>query len=614
MKAVGRWIGFGLIGLVLAAAALVLFAPVGGFKAPLEARVSAASGSSFRIEGPISLTFTPELALDLGPVTLGGADGAPLLTARRAVLAVAFFPLLGGEAQPTALTLEGADIVLNAVAPKDGPPPVSPFDALAFGDLRLVDSRIHAGDLVIAAADLRLRWPQKGETVRITGDIGFRDQVFTVEALVERREALMRGGRTPLRVEFDGALAHGSLDGSADFGRLGFEGGVSLSAPSTRTLAGFLGAAIPGDRAFGELSLSAAAKAEPGKLVLRDAKFALGEMTGAGTLTVGLNGDRPDVFGRVAVDRFTLSDFLAFTPLEGGAGWRDLAFDLSGLAGFDADLTVKARSADLAGLAVQNLGFTLSGRAGGFRLRIESALAYAAMFNAELTVEDPAGTPRFGLTLAADGMDMQALAAAAFEASGLSGRANLKLDLTANGATRRALIASLWGSADIVLIDGALDGIDPAEIARTAAEADGPKGVGGEAAVAFRRLSAAFRVQAGHALTDTLRLVTRHLRLDAAGDFDLPARRLTLKATPAFTADAEGRRDPADEGRLAIPFVVSGAWGAVAAAPDWDGLIAALQAGKVAPEDIELLPEPARSQFKARLAGENAAPPPAAEP
>ncbi len=619
MKRIWKGLGFAAIGLGIAIAGGMLFAPVGGFKAPIEARVSAITGHAFEIQGPISLTFAPELALDLGPVTLGAGRSeaaAPLVTARRAVLAVDFFPLLGGEARATALTLEGAEIVLaggdgpRGFTQAEGAAPVSPFGALAFGDLRLVDSRIHIGEIVIAAADLRLRWPQQGETVRITGDVGFRDQIFTVEALIENREALLRGGRSPLRVEFEGALAEGSLDGSADFGAPGFEGGVSVSAPSTRALAAFLGAAIPGDRAFGELSLSAAAKAEAGKLMLRDAKFALGEMTGAGTLTVALNGGRPDFFGRVAVDRFDLSDFLSFTPLDGGEGWRDAAFDLSGLAGFDADLTVKARTADLAGLAVQNLGFTLSGRAGSFRLRIDSALAYAAMFNAELTVEGVAGTPKLGLTLAADGIDMQALAAAAFEATGLSGRANLKLDLTADGATRRALIASLWGSADVVLIDGALDGIDPAALARTAADADGPKGLGGDAAVAFRRLSASFRLQAGRAITDTLRLVTRNLRLDAGGEIDLAARRLMLRAVPGFTADADGRRDPADEGRLAMPFALSGAWGAVAAAPDWDALMAALKSGKVTLEGIELLSEPARSAFKARLAREQAAPSP----
>ncbi len=605
MKRFWKIVVFTAPGLGLLAAALVLFAPVSGFKGPMEARVTAATGHAFHIEGPVSLTFTPELALDLGAITLGagqGPDAAPLVAARRAVVAVAFFPLLQGEAQPTSMTLQGADILIPGdgsawrFKTADGDVPFSPFDAFAIGDLRLIDSRLTIGGVVIAADDLRLRWPRDGQSLSISGEIGFREKRFTVDTVIERRDALVQGGRVPLRIEFSSDLAEGSLDGIADLAMPGFEGGISVSAPSTRAFAAFLGAAIPGDRAFGELSLSAAVKAEPGFMRLREARFALGGMTGAGLLTVSLKAGRPDFTGEVSVDRFVLGDYVSFTPLESADGWQDTAFDLSGLTGFDADIRLKARSADLAGLAVQNLAFTLTGRAGGYRLHIDQALAYAAMLNATLNIEMASGTPKLGLTLSAEGIDAQSAFAAAFAAEGLTGRANVKLDVTANGATRRALIQSLWGSADVVLIDGGLDGIDPAEIARTAADEGGPKGIGG--AVAFKRLSGAFDLRAGTAHSTSLRLVTNFMKLDAAGSFDLPNRELALKAFPQFTGDVAGNRDPANEGRLAVPFTLSGPWAAPAASPDWDALYAALQSGRIALEAIELLPEPARTRFK----------------
>ncbi|MFT3809565.1 MAG: AsmA family protein [Micropepsaceae bacterium] len=614
--------GFTALGLAVAAGALVLFAPVSGFKGPIEARVTAATGHAFHIEGPVSLTFTPELALDLGAITLGagqGPDAAPLVTARRAVVAVAFLPLLQGEAQPTSMTLEGADILIPGdgaawrFKTENGEAPFSPFDAFAIGDLRLIDSRLTVGGVVIAAADVRLRWPRDGQSLSISGDIGFRERRFAIDTVIERRDALVQGGRVPLRVEFSSDLAEGSLDGIADIATLGFEGGVSVSAPSTRAFAAFLGAAIPGDRAFGELSLSAAVKASPGILRLREGRFALGGMTGAGNLSVSLQNTRPDFTGEVSVDRFVLGDYVSFTPLESGVGWQDTAFDLSGLTGFDADIRLKARSADLAGLAIQNLAFTLTGRAGGYRLQIDQALAYAAMLNATLNIEMGSGVPKLGLTLSAEGIDAQSAFAAAFAGEGLTGRANVKLDLTATGTTRLDLIRSLWGSVNLVLIDGGLDGIDPAELARTAADETGPAGIGGDAAVAFKRLSGAFDLRAGVAHSTSLRLVTNHMKLDAAGSFDLPNRTLDIHAMPQFTGDVVGVRDPANEGRLAVPFALSGGWAAPSAAPDWDMLYAALQSGRVALEAIELLPEPARTRFRDYVAkgGPN---PPAASP
>jgi len=620
MKSVWKWIGAAAILLGITAVALVFFAPVGGFKAPLEAQVSAATGRAFHIEGPIRLTFTPELALDLGPVTLGAgqaADGAPLITAKRAVVAIAFLPLLSGEVRATGLTLEDADIEFAADGEgwsftlASGAAMTSPFDALGSGSVRLLGSRVHIGDTLLEARDLNLRWPQDGEALSASGEIGFREQVFDIETVIERRDALVSGGRVPLRIEFESDLAHGSLDGVADLEKASFEGGISFSAASTRDVAAFLGAAIPGDRAFGELSLSAAIRALPDEVLLRDVKFALGERTGSGTLVVRLNGNRPSFSGSLSFDRFVLGNWLGFTALPDKDGWHDVAFDFAGLAGFDADLTLKARSADLAGLEMQNLGVSLTVGGGRLWARIDSALAYAAILQGIFTVESAGGTPSLSLTLSGEGFDSQALLGAAFGSQGLTGRANLTLDLTAKGATRTSLIDSLSGSAGLVLIDGGLDGIDPALLARTAADEAGPQGVGDGTAVAFKRLSGNFAIQNGRARSSTLRLVGNYIRIDAAGAFDLAARSIAMRVMPAFTAEPDGSRDPENEGRIAIPYAIAGPWGAATASADWPALMAALKSGKVALDAIELLPEPRRTWFKEMIAGGGVPPWPA---
>lgn len=607
MNRIWKLLGLGAILIAAGGVALVFFAPVGGFKAPLEAEVSAATGRAFRIEGPLRLAFTPELALDLGPVALGpgeGGDGAPMMTAKRALLAVAFMPLLSGEARATGLTLEGAEIVFT---PGDTTL-AAPFDAFGAGSLRLRDSHIRVGAAVIEARDVQLRWPREGGALSISGDVGYRGQIFEIETVIENREALMAGGRVPLRIEFDSDLAHGSLDGIADFKTAAFEGGVSISAPSTRDIAAFFGAAIPGARQFGELSLSAALRASPETLHLRDLKFALGERTGSGNLAIALTGSRPAFNGALTVDRIILGNWLGFAALPESGGWSDVGFDLSGLAGFDADLTLKARSADLAGLEMQNLDVTFSVGGGRFWARIDSALAYAAILHGTLTAALDGGVPKVGMTLSGEGFDAQALFGAAFGGDSLTGRANLTADLTASGATRKALIDTLTGKINMVLIDGAIDGIDPARLARTAADESGPQGLGEGAAFSFKRLSGTFDVQNGRARSSTLRLVGNFIRVDAAGAFDLPARTLAIRAMPLFRPDVDGARDPDNERRFAVPFAVAGPWGAPVASADWPALAEALKAGKVAPEAIELLPEPKRSWFKNLLATGEAPP------
>lgn len=606
MKRIWKWLGLGAIALGLAAGALVLFAPVGGFKAPLEAAVTAATGRTFQISGPLSLALAPELALDLGPVTLSAGKGeeTPLIEANQAVLGVSFLPLLSGEARPTSLTLRGAKIVFTAdgarwrFEPAAGEPPLSPFDAIAFGDLRLIDSQIVFGEVAVEARDVRLRWPHRGQSLSISGDVGFRGAVFALEAVIERRDALMQGGRVPLRIDFKSDLAEGSLDGIADLGKALFEGGVSVSAPSTRALAAFLGVALPGERVFGELSLSASLRARPGDIQLSDARFALGDITGGGTIAVKVEGDRPAINGAVSVDRLDLADWFGFAERPESGGWRDAGFDLAALAAFDAEMTVRARAADLIGLQVQTLNLTFTVRAGRLWARIDNAIAYAGTIRGTVTAQSGGVAPAFTVALTAEGFDAQSAFAAAFDGSGLTGRGDAKLDITAAGATRTALIASLAGRVDLAVIDGTLDGVDPALVARTAADEGGPQGVGPELGVSFKRLSGRFDIQNGRARSSDLRLVTNHLKLSAAGAFDMPARMLAIRARPAFAADVDGSRDPADEGRLAMPFAVTGAWGAPKAQPDWPALVAALDAGEIADADLDRLPEQKRAWIR----------------
>ncbi|BCW90399.1 hypothetical protein sos41_35680 [Alphaproteobacteria bacterium SO-S41] len=565
--------GLAVLALALAGGALVLFAPVDRLREPIEIAVREATGRSFHIHGPVRLTFASGIGLDLGAVTLAdvpGAASATMATASNAVLQVAFLPLLSGSVEPIALTLDGADIHLtrdetgraNWAFPQAGKAG-DPFDALGFGDVRLINSRIviDAGEegsgRELNFVDARLRWPSGAPTLSLSGTIAFRSERFEVDGLIETPHALFQGGVVPLRVAFSSGLAEGSLDGDADLAADSFEGGVNLSAPSARRLASFFGALIPGERGFGEMSLAAAIVATHGEAHLRNIKFTLDDMTGGGDLGIKLTGARLSFAGALSVDSFDLATYLSAPPASGGVGWSDAPLDLSGLRDIDANLALRVSSAALAGLKASNVTGTLALGDGTLTADIATATLYGGLGRARLAIDLASFAPGYQLALTLTNFDAQSFFADAVGSAALMGQASLTLDLKGEGTTRREVVAGLDGKLQLELANGALDGVDLTAIARSVGMPGALNGATADDATTLTTLSAAFTVADGMARTTALKLTTHAMTLAARGTIGLAARALRLRFAPAGAG---------------VPFSVTGPWAAPTYLADWAGL------------------------------------------
>ena len=88
----------GIIGIVvIAAVALLLFFDPNDFRDEISAEVKKATGRDLVIEGDLSLSLFPWIAVDIGKTTLGNAAGfgdKPFLSFDQARLSVKLMPLL----------------------------------------------------------------------------------------------------------------------------------------------------------------------------------------------------------------------------------------------------------------------------------------------------------------------------------------------------------------------------------------------------------------------------------------------------------------------------------------------------------------------------------------
>lgn len=580
-------LGIAVLILALLAAAAILFAPVERLRRPIEMAVREATGRAFHIHGPIQITLSAGIAIDLGAVTLAdapGSDSAAMVTASRAILDVEFLPLLSGDIRPTGIVLDGAEIRLTHDAEGhanwtfDGA--ADPLALMPFGDLRLIGSRVLVagpdgpeGELDFV--DARLRWPAGAKVLTANGEIAFRSERFDIEALIERPAALFAGGATPLRLAFRSSLAEGDLDGTADLARSVFEGGITITAPSARRLASFFGGVLPGDRGFGPMSFAASVHAMPGEAHVRDAKFSLDDTIGGGDFGIRLAGTRLSFAGALSFDSFDLDSYLTPLPPGAGADWSDAPLDISGLADFDASLGIKVRSATLAGLRLADANATLDIRGGEAALNVGSTSLYAGFGRGRFTASVNGPKPAFTLTLSLTDFDAQSFFAAALATTALGGRAALTADLAATGATRREIVASLGGAARLELTGGALGGVDLEALARSLAGTGAPEGIAADDGTTIQSLVATFSAQNGMAtLGEESMLAGPNLAWSVRGTFGLAARALRLALAPAKGAP------------FSMPFTASGPWDAPLYRPDYKALAALIAGGAASLADL----------------------------
>lgn len=234
---------------------------------------------------------------------------------------------------------------------------------------------------------------------------------------------------------------------------------------------------------------------------------------------------------------------------EPPAGDRDAppldALALPGLAGIDSSGTIRIGTLGVAGLRASNVSAAVSTG----QNRIDVTRLSAAIFRGSLEAsaslaEAGRHAARMELRGVDAGMVLRALAARDL----IEGRGNLGFDVTARGRTLAALERSLDGSAALALRDGAIKGIDLADVlARVRTLVGAARGgaivqpANRERVTAFSSLDARFVIRDGVARNDDLDLRSPLLRVRGAGEIDLVRERIDYLARVSVADTLSGR-------------------------------------------------------------------------
>ncbi|UEM22636.1 AsmA family protein [Skermanella mucosa] len=666
-------IGLALVAVVLVAVvvAVPFLVPVEQYKGRIEAEVAQRTGREFRIQGPMSLSLLPTLAIELNDVSFAGPPGArtpEMVRLGQLELELKPWPLLRGEVQVDTLVLREPRIALEVDAQgrpnwvldqspaADQPAPAGPGDGqeqtagvpdIRLGEVELVDGRVSYFDARTQAlhevtdVDVTLMAPDLARPADLKGRLVYRERPVTVETRIEQPRALIETGASGLTAAVNGDLLSIRFDGALERAAAGpgATGTLDLRAPELRQLATWVTGTDPGDLPVQSASVAGGLAANADRIALTGGTYKAGDMEATGNVAVALAGARPKIEGVLNVARLNLDRYLnqprtagSAAPAQptpaapaaapgpapspaGDAGWSTRPIDFSALRTVDADLKVA-----LAGLTVKGVDVGASDMAmtldGG---RLRTVLGETALFDGtvsgQVNADASAAVPALALDLRINGVQAEPVLTRFADFNRLAGTARAVASLRTTGASERAMVEGLNGQGSVTFTDGAIKGINLAAMVRNAAAAFQGQPVGNEPQQTdFAELGGNFTIQNGVVRNDDLRLLAPLLRLEGRGTVALPSKTIDYRLQPRLVSTIEGQGGTRDVTGIAVPVLVRGSLTDPSFAPDLAGLAEeALRNPEAIREQIEGLkgkkPEEAvRGLIEGLTGGQNAAP------
>lgn len=265
--------------------------------------------------------------------------------------------------------------------------------------------------------------------------------------------------------------------------------------------------------------------------------------------------------------------------------------DLSILQNLHANGSVRIGTLKAANIRASNLRMDMRAAGGTLDIGPFSASLYGGSVAGAMSVT--AGTPaRVALRQNFTGIHIGPLLKDAIEKNWLEGKGNVRLDVVASGTTASQFKQALHGSASLELRDGALHGINVAQVIRNAkARIDAIKsneapqsGTGSSAEKTdFSEMSGGFKITNGIAHNEDLNIKSPLIRIGGAGDVDIGKGMLDYLARTTVVTSLQGQGGPELQALkgLTIPVRLSGPFDAISWRIDFAGIAEELARKKI---------------------------------
>lgn len=282
---------------------------------------------------------------------------------------------------------------------------------------------------------------------------------------------------------------------------------------------------------------------------------------------------------KVDLDFQRLAMPLAKSP-EGTAGqpWSNAPINVSGLNYVDAQVRISANEALIGDARIAPLALDAKLAGGVLKAGTSNLGAYGGQVSGEVILDATSGAPSFAMHSDLVGVRALPLLQGLAEFDRIDGKLQAKLALRSAGNSQRALMANMQGTAFVNFQDGAIRGINVAQMIRSLTTGmlsgwQANQDPGQEQSTDLSQLSASFRIDKGQAVTTDLNLIGPLVRVTGAGTIALDTKMMGFRVEPKLVMTTEGQGRTSEPVGFGIPVMIQGSWSQPRIYPDMAGML-----------------------------------------
>jgi AsmA protein len=540
--------------IVVAALLLIVGVPSGFLTSEIQARVERETGYRLTIAGSTKIGVWPSLNVSLSDVTLEAPkdrDNGPRVTVGSVQADITLKSLWAGHPQITAIEIVHPVLYAPLLRERDRQANAAskPAKAASEGDANTPTiDRVTITDGAVVFHNLRDRVENRLDAINADVRIG-GDRKITVKGSA-------RASDHPLKFEIKATAPVPPIERQNIPVELTFEAPGVLQAP---------------------LSARAEARLNGMVVMINGVSGTLGDSAFNGWASVDV-ASKPLVKLDLDFQRLDVGLAKSSGPSQGTQppqqSWSNATIDLNGLNYVDAQVRISAAELDIgdARLAPAAIDATLAG--GVLKANFPNLRAYGGLIRGQIAIDASSGNPAYALACDLVGVRALPLLQSAADFDKLDGKMQAKISTRSQGNSPRAIMSNLSGTVFVNFQDGAIRGLNVAQMIRslTASTLSGWQ-EGKEQTTDLSQLSASFRIDKGQATSSDFNLVGPLVKMTGAGTIDLGAKTLAFRVEPKLVMTTEGQGRAADPVGLGIPVVIEGPWAEPRIYPEMAGIL-----------------------------------------
>jgi AsmA protein len=495
------------------------------------------------------------------------------------------------------------------------------------GTFRFTDERTGRTEQV-RGVNAKFELPSLSKPLSVSGNFAWRDKPLDFDGTVTDIANVNRQQGAHLAFNARNDVLSASYDGGVllDEG-LALDGQVKAQSASARALAQWFGTQLPPVSGFGPLSIEGTLKTSGNVTDFQNAQFGLDGAVAKGTIRVTTGGARPFVEANLAISEIDLNHYLTSAvtgvlatepsgaaPANPGAatpaapnpgssatqpddiekllnapaanagtkvygavqrdGWSSEKLNLALLGVADGNVRANAGKIHFKNMTLGRSSVTVAVKNAAMQADFDDVELYQGHGKGSVTLDGSAGTANLSVNANLQGVSALPFLRDAANFEWLSGKANVALNLAANGQSQLQLVESLNGNAAFRFADGAVVGFNLPGALHGLANGDfsGFRKSPAEK-TDFSALAASFTVANGVAQNQDLQLLSPLLRVTGSGIIHMPERTVDYTVKPKLVASLEGQDGNAAESGLEVPVRITGSWDHPSYRPDLKGVL-----------------------------------------